>query len=66
MEHSRQCFDLEDLAAYLRIPPGTLRKWRSAGKGPPAVKLGKHLRFRIEDVEAWLASQPSDREATSV
>lgn len=43
-----------ELAAALGVPLATIYTWRSRGYGPPAVKVGKHLRWRREDVEAWL------------
>lgn len=45
----------EDLAAYLGVPKATVYKWRYEGTGPPACRVGKHLRYRAADVEAWLA-----------
>lgn len=46
--------DIDEVAAYLRIPKNTLYKWRVKGEGPRAIRFGKHLRFRRRDVEAWL------------
>jgi excisionase family DNA binding protein len=46
-----------EVAAFLRVPPGTLYRWRYVGVGPPAYRVGKHLRFRWEDVEAWLSER---------
>ncbi len=45
------------LAEYLGIPISTVRDWRVSGKGPCAVWVGKHLRYTVSDVRAWLASQ---------
>jgi excisionase family DNA binding protein len=45
---------LGEVAAYLRVPPKTLYQWRYSGLGPPAYRVGRHLRFRWEDVEEWL------------
>lgn len=45
-----------DVAAYLQVPVKTLYTWRYHGKGPRAHRVGRHLRYRWEDVEAWLAS----------
>jgi hypothetical protein len=42
------------------IPVGTLRQWRYLDKsrpkpvGPPYVKLGRHVRYRRSDLDAWL------------
>jgi len=42
---------------YLGIPVATLYQWRQRGLGPPAIKLGKHLRYLPEAVKQWLQSQ---------
>ena len=31
--------------------------WSYRGEGPPLIKVGRHLRYRDSDVEAWLQSQ---------
>ena len=48
---------VDEVAAFLRVPTKTLYRWRYAGHGPPAYRVGRHLRFRWEDVETWLAGQ---------
>lgn len=41
----------EEVAESLRLAEGTLRKWRSAGRGPKFVKLGNDLvRYLPEDI----------------
>jgi excisionase family DNA binding protein len=47
----------EEVAAYLQVPVRTIHNWRSERKGPRASKVGRHLRFRRADVEAWLDQQ---------
>ena len=47
----------EDLAAMLRLPKRTVADWRQRSGGPPAVKIGRHVRYRPADVEAWLTSR---------
>ncbi|WP_233199808.1 helix-turn-helix domain-containing protein [Cryobacterium sp. N22] len=54
--------DVAELAAYLGIPISTVYDWRVRGKGPAAYRFGKHLKFAISDVRAWIAQQ---REPTS-
>jgi excisionase family DNA binding protein len=44
-----------ELAELLGVPIGTLYDWRYRRQGPRAHRIGRHLRYRIEDVEAWLA-----------
>ena len=48
---------LAEVAAFLRVPPATLYRWRYMGGGPPAYRVGKHLRFRWRDVERWLSER---------
>lgn len=45
-----------ELSEWLQIPVATLHRWRYEHKGPPASKVGRHLRYREEDVLAWLES----------
>lgn len=47
----------QEVADFLGMPVATLRKWRSTGTGPPIYRLGKHVRYRLPDVEAWLAER---------
>lgn len=44
----------EEVAAYYGVPVATLYQWRHQGKGPRASKVGRHLRYRTEDVESYL------------
>ncbi len=48
---------IDEAAAYLKVPAETLRKWRSQGHGPQAVKLGRHLRYRLDEIDRWIAEQ---------
>ncbi len=49
--------DVAELANYLGIPISTVYDWRVHGKGPAAYRFGKHLKFAISDVQAWMAQQ---------
>ena len=50
-------FSPQVLSEYVGIPATTLAQWRWAGTGPAYVKVGRMVRYRREDVEAWLDSQ---------
>jgi excisionase family DNA binding protein len=43
-----------EIAEYLGIPLATIYQWRSRQSGPRGIKVGKHVRYRRADVEAWL------------
>ena len=47
----------DDLAAYLGVPVKTIYQWGTTRKGPRRLRVGKHVRFRPADVEAWLDEQ---------
>jgi len=56
------CTELKALVAdYLNMSLGSLRKWRLFRKEPKLVKLGRAIRYRRTDVEAWLNSCPRVR-----
>lgn len=46
-----------DLADYLQVPLKTVYRWRSEAAGPRGIRVGKHVRYRREDVDSWLDSQ---------
>ncbi len=41
----------------LGIPVATVYRWNSEGTGPPRLRIGKHVRYRRSDVDAWLSSR---------
>jgi excisionase family DNA binding protein len=54
MEPLEHLFSSHQLAEYLDVPITTLYHWRQQREGPPAFKVGKHLRYRASDVEKWI------------
>ena len=47
-----------DVADYLGVPVGTVYQWRTRGTGPTGKRVGKYVRYRPEDVEAWYDALP--------
>lgn len=43
-----------EVAAYLKVSESTLSRWRSAGEGPPFLRLGGIARYRLDAVDRWL------------
>ena len=39
------------------MPLATLQSWRASRTGPRGYRIGRHVRYRREDVEAWLAER---------
>ena len=56
-EGLEQLLTIGDLARLLGVTTRAAYNLRHRGLLPPAVKWGNTLRFRPEDVEAWLSSQ---------
>ncbi|WP_203938827.1 helix-turn-helix domain-containing protein [Spirilliplanes yamanashiensis] len=48
---------VEDVSAFLGVPVGTLYQWRHRRIGPPAAKVGRHLRYDPVAVRTWLTEQ---------
>jgi excisionase family DNA binding protein len=46
-----------EVAEVLNVPVHTLDQWRSKGKGPNYIKVGRHVRYRWAAVNAWLDEQ---------
>ena len=52
---------IEDLAEYLGVPITTIYDWRVDGKGPCGVRVGRHVKFAVSDVRAWIDGQRESR-----
>jgi excisionase family DNA binding protein len=47
-----------EAAAYLGVRPETLAVWHCTGRYRlPVVKVGRAVRYRLADLEAWLAAR---------
>lgn len=51
-------FYLSDVEAaeFISTSPQTLRNWRSAGKGPSYIKIGRLVRYRLDDLIKFMES----------
>jgi excisionase family DNA binding protein len=47
----------EGVAGYFQLPIASIYSWRARGEGPRAIRVGKHLRWRKSDIDAWLERQ---------
>lgn len=56
----------EEVRAYLQLPSiATLHQWRHRGIGPKAARVGRHLRWRWDEVESWVRTQERDGPAAA-
>jgi excisionase family DNA binding protein len=45
---------LSDLCAQLQVSAQTIYDLRSQGRGPRGFRVGRELRFRVSEIDAWL------------
>ncbi|MGH8973895.1 MAG: helix-turn-helix transcriptional regulator [Acidimicrobiia bacterium] len=57
--------DAAGVAAHLDMPVRTVDQWRYRKTGPPYFKIGRHVRYRLADVDAWVARQAVERRRAS-
>ena len=43
-----------EVAVFLGVPLRTIYRWRSRGDGPRGYRIGRHVRYRVNDIERWL------------
>lgn len=47
----------KELSVFLNTPERTIERWRLTGHGPSFHRLGRLVRYRRSDAEAWLAAR---------
>lgn len=58
-----ELIDEPTLARQLGVSRSTLQCWRYTGRGPRFIKLGRMVRYRCGDVDAYLRSNTRGRVA---
>jgi excisionase family DNA binding protein len=56
-ETPARLLSIPELAEYLGVPVATIYRWRYTRDGPVGYRVGRHIRYRITDVERWLEAQ---------
>ncbi len=57
MDQLDRLMTVNELAMYLNVPVATLYAWRHRQQGPPGFKAGRHVRYRLSDVERWITER---------
>jgi excisionase family DNA binding protein len=66
VERPRELLDEKQAAEHLTVSPGTLSVWRSTGRyNLPFVKVGRMVRYRLSDLDAWLEARSRESGATA-
>jgi len=48
-----------EVSKQLHVSLACMRRWRLERRGPPFVKIGSLVRYRPQDVDAWVDAQPA-------
>lgn len=48
-----------DVARVTGLSVASVRRWRLFKQGPRYLKIGAAVRYRAEDVQAWLETRPT-------
>jgi len=48
-----------DVARITGLSVASVRRWRLLRQGPKYLKIGAAVRYKAEDISAWLESRPS-------
>lgn len=47
----------KEAADYLKLGESTLAKLFVSGDGPPAIKIGRSVRYSARDLNTWMSSR---------
>lgn len=65
-QHPAPLLDEQQAAQHLNVSPGTLSVWRSTGRySLPFVKVGRRVRYRLADLDAWIQERVRESGATA-
>jgi excisionase family DNA binding protein len=52
---------IPEFAEYLGVPVATIYRWRYMRDGPVGYRIGRHVRYRLSDIERWLDTHRDGR-----
>lgn len=55
-----ELFTVSEAARWAKVSESFLNKARLTGGGPKYVRLGRAIRYRVEDLEAWARAGAAD------
>jgi excisionase family DNA binding protein len=50
----------EEVAERLGVPRSTLYRWAYSGTGPPPLRVGRHVRYLAESVDAFITARAAE------
>lgn len=46
-----------EAAKLVSVSIRTIQQWRLRGEGPPFLKIGRAVRYSVEDIERWIETR---------
>ncbi|MGH8907274.1 MAG: helix-turn-helix transcriptional regulator [Egibacteraceae bacterium] len=63
MGKNEELLTVQQVAAWLKVPVATIYQWRYRGEGPRGIRVGRYVRYRRADVDAFLNERMDPRPA---
>lgn len=55
LQNTDKLLTQKEVKEIIRLADSTLEQWRLKGKGPKFIKLGRLVRYRLSDIEAYIS-----------
>ncbi len=56
MVQTETLIDADVLAEKLDVHRVTIRKWQTSGKIPAPIRIGRTVKWRLSEVDAWITA----------
>jgi excisionase family DNA binding protein len=63
MRSNEDLYSPKELAEMLGIPIKSLYRWNYLRTGPLPLRVGRHVRYRLNDVNDWLEERAAEARA---
>ena len=64
LQNTDKLLTQKEVKEITRLADSTLEQWRLKGKGPKFIKLGRLVRYRLSDIEAYISGLQSFNSTT--
>ena len=54
--------DTRQVAELLNVSTTLVEQWRASGEGPTYIKMGRLIRYRVEDVDKFITKNTVEHE----
>lgn len=58
LQNTDKLLTQKEVKEIIGLADSTLEQWRLKGKGPKFIKLGRLVRYRLSDIDAYISGLP--------